>query len=235
MILMVERNRGEHVIRRFTGRCNEPDPRDVKIDDGSEDVNPFGGGNPRFHDNHYDNPLLTKETKSEPIIWDIGDEEEEYPFVNKYLKEEGFVGKGGFGGEEDNIEDVVVVANVKTETRQRFSPSLTMIMSERFCVKHAIAIASAQKNSGSLAALSIVRAASARHLEEKHMTWARFGKKLDKNTTFQACYFHSDAFTKSAQKVKFLIKVVTSQVVETASEITTDVVIVEERWRHHAL
>ncbi|GJY54526.1 hypothetical protein Tco_0446190 [Tanacetum coccineum] len=25
--------------------------------------------------------------------------------------EEGFVGKGGFGGEEDNIEDVVVVAN----------------------------------------------------------------------------------------------------------------------------
>nr|GEV07971.1 reverse transcriptase domain-containing protein [Tanacetum cinerariifolium] len=27
---------------------------------------------------------LTKETESEPIIWDIGDEEEEYPFVNKY-------------------------------------------------------------------------------------------------------------------------------------------------------
>ncbi|GJV38726.1 zinc finger, CCHC-type containing protein [Tanacetum coccineum] len=110
-------------------------------DDGSEDVNPFGGGN----------PLLTKETKSEPIIWDIGDEEDEYHFVNKYLsfqeepivlveeescpvyntdneeeesipvydtdiedvieEEEGFVGKGGFGGEEDNIEDVVVVAN----------------------------------------------------------------------------------------------------------------------------
>ncbi|GJW58499.1 serine/threonine-protein kinase STY13-like protein [Tanacetum coccineum] len=120
-------------------------------DDGSEDVNPFGGGNPGFHDDHYDNPLLTKETESEPIIWDIGDEEEEYPFVNKYPsfqeepivlveeescpvydtdneeeesmpvydtdiedvieEEEGFVGKGGFGGEEDNIEDVVVVAN----------------------------------------------------------------------------------------------------------------------------
>nr|GFC88655.1 hypothetical protein [Tanacetum cinerariifolium] len=82
---------------------------------------------------------------------DIGDEEEEYPFVNKYLsfqeepivlveeescpvydtdneeeesmpvydtdiedvieEEEGFVGKRGFGGEEDNIEDVVVMAN----------------------------------------------------------------------------------------------------------------------------
>nr|GEW47486.1 hypothetical protein [Tanacetum cinerariifolium] len=58
-------------------------------DDGSEDVNPFDGGN----------PLLTKETESEPIIWDIGDEEEEYPFVNEYPR---------FGGEEDNIKDVVV-------------------------------------------------------------------------------------------------------------------------------
>ena len=36
-------------------------------DDGSEDVNPFGG----------ENPMLTKETESELIIWDIGDEEEE--------------------------------------------------------------------------------------------------------------------------------------------------------------
>nr|GEW96098.1 hypothetical protein [Tanacetum cinerariifolium] len=118
-------------------------------DDKSEDVNPFGGGNPGFHDGHYDNPLLTKETKLEPIIWDIGDKEEEYLFVNKYPnfqeepimlveeescpvydtdneeeesmpiydtdtedvidEEEGFVRKGGFGGEEDNIEDVLVV------------------------------------------------------------------------------------------------------------------------------
>ncbi|GKA21849.1 hypothetical protein Tco_0707811 [Tanacetum coccineum] len=40
---------------------------------------------PWFHGDYHDNPLLTKETESEPIIWDIGDEEEEYPFVNKYL------------------------------------------------------------------------------------------------------------------------------------------------------
>ncbi|GJV18353.1 hypothetical protein Tco_1367373 [Tanacetum coccineum] len=46
-----------------------------RADDGSKDVNPFSGGN----------PLLTKETESEPIIWDRGDEEEEYPFVNEYL------------------------------------------------------------------------------------------------------------------------------------------------------
>ncbi|GKE60278.1 hypothetical protein Tco_1510645, partial [Tanacetum coccineum] len=40
---------------------------------------------PGFYGDHHDNPLLTKETESEPIIWDIGDEEEEYHFVNKYL------------------------------------------------------------------------------------------------------------------------------------------------------
>ncbi|GJZ73780.1 hypothetical protein Tco_0637926 [Tanacetum coccineum] len=92
--------------------------------------------------------LLLSNPKS---ILQLGDEEEEYPFVNKYPsfkkepimfvedescpiydtdneeeesmpvydtdiedvieEEEGCVGKGGFGGEEDNIEDVVVVAN----------------------------------------------------------------------------------------------------------------------------
>nr|GEV29897.1 hypothetical protein [Tanacetum cinerariifolium]GEX79414.1 hypothetical protein [Tanacetum cinerariifolium] len=164
MVLMVERNREEHLIRRFAERGNEPDPRLAgrrggnlvqRLDDGSEDVNPFGEGNPGFYDEHYDNLLLTKKTESEPIIWDIGDEirdeEVEYPFVNKYPSfqeeiivlvgeksclvydtdnkeeesmpvydtsiedviedEEGFVGKGVFGGEEDNIEYVVVVAN----------------------------------------------------------------------------------------------------------------------------
>nr|GEU77598.1 retrovirus-related Pol polyprotein from transposon TNT 1-94 [Tanacetum cinerariifolium] len=91
MVLMVEHNRREHLIRRFAERGNEPDPPDVKIaslkqriqdlefpqlqqdssaeeaktesnvwDDGSEDVNPFGEGNIGFHDDHYDNPLLTK-------------------------------------------------------------------------------------------------------------------------------------------------------------------------------
>ncbi|GJX69963.1 putative ribonuclease H-like domain-containing protein [Tanacetum coccineum] len=31
MVLMVERNRGEHLIGRFAGRGNKPDPRDMKI------------------------------------------------------------------------------------------------------------------------------------------------------------------------------------------------------------
>ncbi|GKD41360.1 hypothetical protein Tco_1261567 [Tanacetum coccineum] len=148
---MVERNRGEHLIRRFVGRGNEPDPRDVKIASLKQRIQEL-----EFPQLQQDSPAEeteteSNETESEPIIWDIGDEEEEYPFVNKYPsfqeepivlveeescpvyetdneeeesmpvydtdiedvieEEEGFVGKGGFGGEEDNIEDVVVVAN----------------------------------------------------------------------------------------------------------------------------
>ncbi|GJS75131.1 MAK10-like protein [Tanacetum coccineum] len=72
-----------------------------------------------------------------------------------------------------------------------------------------------------------------KHSEDKHVTWARFGKKLDKNTTLQARDFHSDAFTKSAQKVGFLIKVVTSQIVETTSRFTNDVVRIAWGRRQH--
>nr|GEU86302.1 hypothetical protein [Tanacetum cinerariifolium] len=41
------------------------------------------------------------------------------------------------------------------------------------------------------------------HLEEKHVTWAQFEKKPDKNTTFKAGDSHPDAFTKCAYKVEF--------------------------------
>ncbi|GKA37095.1 hypothetical protein Tco_0723660 [Tanacetum coccineum] len=149
MVLMVERNRGEHLIHRFVGRGNEPDPHDVKITSLKQRIQEL-----EFPLLQQDLPveeteIKSNETESEPI-WDIGDEEEEYPFVNKYpyfqeerivlveeesylvydtdneeeesmpvydtdiediIEEEGFVGKGGFGGEEDNVEDVVVVAN----------------------------------------------------------------------------------------------------------------------------
>ncbi|GJR97900.1 zinc finger, CCHC-type containing protein [Tanacetum coccineum] len=74
MVLMVERNRGEHLIHRFPGRDNEPDPRDVKIDTDNE-----------------------KEESMSVYDTDIKDVIEE---------EKGFVGKGGFG-REDNIKDVV--------------------------------------------------------------------------------------------------------------------------------
>ncbi|GKD32831.1 hypothetical protein Tco_1248340, partial [Tanacetum coccineum] len=148
---MVEWNCGEHLIRRFTGRGNEPDPRDVKITSLKQRIQELEF--PQLQQDSLAEEAETEsnETELEPIIWDIGDEEEEYPFVNKYPsfqeepivlveeescllyeidneeeesmpvydtdiedvieEEEGFVSKGGFGGEEDNIEDVVVVAN----------------------------------------------------------------------------------------------------------------------------
>nr|GEV22572.1 hypothetical protein [Tanacetum cinerariifolium] len=92
MVLMVEQNHGEHLICRFARGGNELDPRDVKIANLKQRIQELEG-NHGFHDDHYDNPWLKNETKSEPIIWDIGDEEEEYPFVNKYpsFQEESFV------------------------------------------------------------------------------------------------------------------------------------------------
>nr|GEY90825.1 hypothetical protein [Tanacetum cinerariifolium] len=53
-------------------------------------------GPPLFDDDQYEEELmLVYDTAIEDVI----------------EEEEGFVGKGGFGGEEDNIEDIVVVAN----------------------------------------------------------------------------------------------------------------------------
>ncbi|GJU54931.1 phospholipase D alpha 1 [Tanacetum coccineum] len=60
------------------------DPRDVETIERLHQRIQQLEGNPRSHGDHHDNPLLTKETESKPIIWDIGDEEEGYPFVNKY-------------------------------------------------------------------------------------------------------------------------------------------------------
>ncbi|GJT58858.1 retrovirus-related pol polyprotein from transposon TNT 1-94 [Tanacetum coccineum] len=75
MVLMVERNRGEHLVRRFAGRGNEPDPRDVKIASLKQRIQEL-----EFSQLQQDSPAEEAETESN----DIGDEEEEYPFVNKH-------------------------------------------------------------------------------------------------------------------------------------------------------
>ncbi|GJR55588.1 putative reverse transcriptase domain-containing protein [Tanacetum coccineum] len=136
MVLMVERNRGEHIIHRFARRGREPDPGDMRIaslkqqiqelefsqlqqdlsaeeaetesklwDDGSEDVNAFGGGNPGFHDDHYDNhffqkePIVLVEEESCPVYDTVNEEEKSmlvYDTDIEDVNEE----------EKDNIEDV---------------------------------------------------------------------------------------------------------------------------------
>ena len=50
--------------------------------------------------------MLTTETESEPVIWDIGDEEEEYPFVDIYPN---------FQEEENDVSFWGVVLGVEDE------------------------------------------------------------------------------------------------------------------------
>ncbi|GJU99319.1 hypothetical protein Tco_1328590 [Tanacetum coccineum] len=81
-----------------------------------ESENPFFEDDGSSFDEQPDRP---RTLFVEPIIWDIGDEEEERRINAVYdtdiedviEEEEGFVEIGVFGREEDNIEDVVVVAN----------------------------------------------------------------------------------------------------------------------------
>ncbi|GJU58141.1 hypothetical protein Tco_1235907 [Tanacetum coccineum] len=111
MVLVVEWNRREHLIRRFAGRGNEPDPRE-RIqelefpqlqqdspteeaetesnvwDDGLEDVNPFGEGNSGFQEE----PIVLVEEESCPV-YDTDNEEEESMSVydtdiEDFIKEE---------------------------------------------------------------------------------------------------------------------------------------------------
>ncbi|GKD71078.1 hypothetical protein Tco_1325168 [Tanacetum coccineum] len=79
---------------------------------GEESENPFFKGDSSSYNEQPDRPMTLF---AEPIIWDIGDEEEEYQEesmpdydtdIEDVIEEE-----GGFDGEENSIEDVVVVAN----------------------------------------------------------------------------------------------------------------------------
>ncbi|GJS75387.1 hypothetical protein Tco_0725268 [Tanacetum coccineum] len=91
-------------------------------DDGSEDANPFGGDEEEEYPfvNKYpsfqEEPIVLVEEESCPVYDTDNEEEQSMPVydidIEDVIKEEeGFVGKGGFGREEDNIEDVVVMAH----------------------------------------------------------------------------------------------------------------------------
>ncbi|PWA34225.1 hypothetical protein CTI12_AA621260 [Artemisia annua] len=75
-------------------------------DDVYAKVNPFDGCYQDYHGDNHDDTLLTMETESEPVIWDIGDEEEEYPFVDIYPN---------FQEEENDVSFWGVVLGVEDE------------------------------------------------------------------------------------------------------------------------
>nr|GFC49902.1 nucleotide-binding alpha-beta plait domain-containing protein [Tanacetum cinerariifolium] len=90
-LIQMARHVFDYRIHRIADRGSEKDDLDSRArgdrfyhnrrsaDRGNEKVN-------RDTENIYEiKGLRRRETESEPIIWDIGDEEEEYPFVNKYL------------------------------------------------------------------------------------------------------------------------------------------------------
>ncbi|GJW07914.1 hypothetical protein Tco_1570337 [Tanacetum coccineum] len=74
MVLMVERNRGEHLIRRFAGRGNEPDTRDVKIASLKQRIQelefPYGIGSCPVYDidNEEEESMLVYDTDIEDVI-----------------------------------------------------------------------------------------------------------------------------------------------------------------------
>nr|GFC25618.1 hypothetical protein [Tanacetum cinerariifolium] len=77
---------------------------------------PFFEGDGSSSDEWRDYGMSGEDYERPPVFDDDQYEEELRPVYDTVVEdvieeEEGFIGKGGFGGEEDNIEDVVVVAN----------------------------------------------------------------------------------------------------------------------------
>nr|GEW37650.1 hypothetical protein [Tanacetum cinerariifolium] len=77
---------------------------------------PFFEGDGSSSDEWRDYDMADDDYEGPPVFVDDQYEEEFMPVYDTAIEdvieeEEGFVRKGGFDGEEDNIEDVVVVAN----------------------------------------------------------------------------------------------------------------------------
>ncbi|GJY63950.1 hypothetical protein Tco_0465410 [Tanacetum coccineum] len=84
--------------------------------EGEELEYPFFEGDGSSSDKWGDYGVAGDDYKGPPVFDDDQYEEESVPVYDTDIEdfieeEEGFVGKGGIGGEEDNIKDIVVVAN----------------------------------------------------------------------------------------------------------------------------
>ncbi|GKA11112.1 hypothetical protein Tco_0690545 [Tanacetum coccineum] len=87
-----------------------------KRSEGEESEYPFVEGDGSSSDKWGDYGVAGDDYEGPPVFDDDQYGEESMPVYDTDIEdvieeEEGYVGKGGFGGEEDNIEDVVVVAN----------------------------------------------------------------------------------------------------------------------------
>ncbi|GJQ98804.1 hypothetical protein Tco_0521789 [Tanacetum coccineum] len=120
-ILRCRQSKQQHTSPSKDSPAEEAETESNVWDDGSEDVNPFGDEEEEYpfvnkYPSFQEEPIVLVEEELCPIYDTDNEEEESMPVYDTDIEdvieeEEGFVGKGGFGREEDNIEDVVVVAN----------------------------------------------------------------------------------------------------------------------------
>ncbi|GJT73455.1 hypothetical protein Tco_1032741 [Tanacetum coccineum] len=100
--------RFDQFVGQFVDRMNDMmnprrrGDRNGRRSEGEESENPFFEGNGSSSDEQPDRPRTLCRRRID-AVYDTD--------IEDIIEEEEFVGKGGFDGEEDNIEDVVVVAN----------------------------------------------------------------------------------------------------------------------------
>ncbi|GKB82645.1 hypothetical protein Tco_0949540 [Tanacetum coccineum] len=88
----------------------------LKRSEGEESEYPFFEGDGSSSDEWGDYDVVGDDYEGPSVFDDDQYEEESMPVYdtdieNVIEEEEGFVGKGGFGREEDNIKDVVIMVN----------------------------------------------------------------------------------------------------------------------------
>ncbi|GKB80118.1 hypothetical protein Tco_0947013 [Tanacetum coccineum] len=127
---MIKRNRGGHLIRRFTGRGNEPDPRDVKIASSQSDRSRTSSAD------RGERPDLTgigKTLNGKKSIFRVvcdrgiivrrfGRKPYEYPFVDIYPN---------FQKEENNVSFLSVVLGVEEESMPVYDTDIEDVIEEK--------------------------------------------------------------------------------------------------------
>ncbi|GJS95954.1 putative reverse transcriptase domain-containing protein [Tanacetum coccineum] len=103
--ILVSRGAYDKVFNHLHAPLEEKAETESNIwDDGSEDVNPFGGGNPRAQNTIQEEPIVLVKEESCPVYDTDNEEKESMPVYDTDI-EDVMRGIRIFGGIEDNIEE----------------------------------------------------------------------------------------------------------------------------------
>ncbi|GJY40025.1 hypothetical protein Tco_0427295 [Tanacetum coccineum] len=125
--------------------------------EGEESEFPFFEGDGSSSDEWGDYGVAGDDYEGTLVFDDDQYEEESMPVYDTDIEdvieeEEGFIGKGGFGGEEDNIEDVIVMANdicssmIQTNLNVNFEKDINTKSHELMSFEKSIIIKSLQES-----------------------------------------------------------------------------------------